>query len=667
MASIADVYVTLLPETGKIADGIKKALLSVDDDVRKAASRWKKEIEEKLKGIEIKADLKVNTEKAKRELEAAAKDQVATVETKVDKPSATKTEAELKTVARDRTAKVKVKVDEQSLKKASEALAKSTGFGKGGGLPIPGARGSIPPALAVGAFEIAPNVVPLIGSMVQAVGQLSGALGLIPAVAGAAALGIGSIKIATAGFGDAMKNIGDVEKFNESVAQLAPSMQTAARGIQTLLPQITQLKMTVGDAFGAGFADQVQKLGSTYLPIFTDIMSRMSQSAGIALGGIGKMLQTPEMQQDIKTFGANASQAFSNLLQAVQPLAKAFSDIMVVGSSFLPQLGTAAAGLAKDFANFIGEARDSGKLAEWIQNGITAVTQLKDIAVNVWDIFKGIFQASGGGDFLDTILNITNTWSNWVNSIGGQNALRDFFNDAKNSWDQWWPVIRDTGITLYNAFIGVKTVVDQLLPVIQEIAHWFSEHKRLVELIGAGIALWKLKDVVTDVAAIGTALLGLGSKGAIAGAEAGAGLRAGLLSGFGGSLTIPIILAASVVSSWDRSLCGSRQGSQSRGHHTVSVAGGSTQWQRWGYLTATRQLDTGRQPHLSAESPSGACVRARHLRPEPAAVAARRCHLGRPCGPAVAERTARRVAAAGTGDHRLRPARTVQWQQQWKR
>jgi hypothetical protein len=44
VASIASVYVDILPVTGKIADGIKKALLGVDDDVRQAARRWRRDI-----------------------------------------------------------------------------------------------------------------------------------------------------------------------------------------------------------------------------------------------------------------------------------------------------------------------------------------------------------------------------------------------------------------------------------------------------------------------------------------------------------------------------------------------------------------------------------------------------------------------------------------------
>jgi hypothetical protein len=60
MAEIASVYVTVLPETSKIADGIRRALLGVDDDVRKAAKRWKQEIERELgkPEVEVSADTK---------------------------------------------------------------------------------------------------------------------------------------------------------------------------------------------------------------------------------------------------------------------------------------------------------------------------------------------------------------------------------------------------------------------------------------------------------------------------------------------------------------------------------------------------------------------------------------------------------------------------------
>lgn len=48
IASIADVYVTLVPESGRISAALKKELLSVDGDVKRAAQRWSREIDREL-------------------------------------------------------------------------------------------------------------------------------------------------------------------------------------------------------------------------------------------------------------------------------------------------------------------------------------------------------------------------------------------------------------------------------------------------------------------------------------------------------------------------------------------------------------------------------------------------------------------------------------------
>ena len=219
----------------------------------------------------------------------------------------------------------------------------------------------------------------------------------MPAVVGAAGLAFGSLKIGMSGFADAIKEIGDPEKFAEAIKQLSPAAQQAATAIQGLMPQVTQLKMTVQDALFTGMGEQFTKLGNTYLPIFQDVMSRMASSAGTRSKASVKQLQTPEMQAGHKDFRRQCVAGFQ------QPAAGGAA----VGARRSPTSPSWARASCPNwpapwriwrqrFGDFIGEARESGKLAEWIQDGITAFTQLKDIAVNVWNIFKGIFEAAGG-------------------------------------------------------------------------------------------------------------------------------------------------------------------------------------------------------------------------------------------------------------------------------
>ena len=193
---MADVYVELVPVTGRIAAELKKALLSADDDVKRAAKRWEREIDRELGDAEI--DVDADTTKAKKEIERVEKGRYR--------------------------AEVKVDVDQASLAKVHRAISSAGGGGGDLGLLSKGNIIGGASTLAV----LAPNIVPAIGGVVQAAGQLSGVLGLLPAAAGAAGLAIGSLKIATAGFADAIKEVGDPAKFAEAIKALAPKAQQAA-------------------------------------------------------------------------------------------------------------------------------------------------------------------------------------------------------------------------------------------------------------------------------------------------------------------------------------------------------------------------------------------------------------------------------------------------------
>jgi hypothetical protein len=94
LASIASVYVDILPTTGKIADGIRKALLGADDDVRKAAQRWKRIIDRELSKADAEVTVDADTKPAEKKIERLEKEKhTAHVGVEVDKASLVKARA----------------------------------------------------------------------------------------------------------------------------------------------------------------------------------------------------------------------------------------------------------------------------------------------------------------------------------------------------------------------------------------------------------------------------------------------------------------------------------------------------------------------------------------------------------------------------------------------
>lgn len=82
MTAIASVFVECLPETSKIASGLRRAFLEADSIAAEAGKRWGSEIQ---KGIgTVKVDLDADTAKAEAKIDAMSRDRKATVEVDAD-------------------------------------------------------------------------------------------------------------------------------------------------------------------------------------------------------------------------------------------------------------------------------------------------------------------------------------------------------------------------------------------------------------------------------------------------------------------------------------------------------------------------------------------------------------------------------------------------------
>lgn len=445
MASIADVYVTVLPETSQLKEGVRKAFRDSDSDAREAGRRWGREIRSGMGDVGVKVDGDI--EPARRKVEQFTK-------------------------APHRTS-VKVDVDKGSMNAAAAALrAVSTNL----------------TATAVGAGAVlSPTAIAATGT---AVAQLSGVIGLLPGVIGTAGLAFGSLKVATLGFADAMKEVRDPEKFGEALKQISPNMQEAARAIQGILPQIDTLKFTVQDAFGAGMGQQIQALSATYLPMFQTVMSQMAASANNALTQVSGLLQTPALQGQIQQMTANSASAFDALSQALAPVVNAFTQIGLVGSGFLPQLAQGAAGAAQAFSDFIAKASATGDLQGWIQTGIDAFKQLGDIVMNVGGIITGIMKAApDGGGLLGTLQSITQVASDFINSPAGQGALNSWMTAVQGAMSALAPAAG----ALLQALAPLAGLIGTTLSgAIQAIAPalttWFTAMQPVIDQLSAALA-----------------------------------------------------------------------------------------------------------------------------------------------------------------------------------
>ncbi len=157
-----------------------------------------------------------------------------------------------------------------------------------------------------------PNIVPAIGSIVQAAGQLSGVLGLLPAAAGAAGL---AVRLAEDRY-PRLRRPDQGRRGSREVRRGCRQVGPQRAGGGPLDPNIDPATDTVEDdgagcVSSPGSATKSASWAARICPVFQTVMSQMAASANKALTGrLRRCCKPPAMQADVKTFGANAASSF---------------------------------------------------------------------------------------------------------------------------------------------------------------------------------------------------------------------------------------------------------------------------------------------------------------------------------------------------------------------
>ncbi|MCE7008725.1 hypothetical protein LWC34_38830 [Kibdelosporangium philippinense] len=235
-------------------------------------------------------------------------------------------------------------------------------------------------------------------SAMGALSTASGALLALPAIGVAAAGAMAAVKLGADG---------------------------ATRAFDRLGPTIDGLKSAVSSSFERALNPAVDNLRGILPQLRAPLQNIVTQIGGMATEAT-KVVKLPQNMQVLKAALDGAGLSTGNLRKAVAPLTQAFIDLVSVGVPGLGSMTQNAGGLAQSFADWVREAKESGQLAEWLENGRDALRAiwdaLQDIVGIVGGVFRGISAGAGGaagalGPLLDGLNRI-------VNSEQGQEVLR---------------------------------------------------------------------------------------------------------------------------------------------------------------------------------------------------------------------------------------------------
>lgn len=425
-----------------------------------------------------------------------------------------------------RTAHIKVDVD----RGMGDSIVQIAALGR--------ALGSLalPAAVVGGVAALTPTVAALGGATLSAVG----AVGLLPGGLLAAAAAFTTLKVGMSGVGDALKNLDDAKKFGEALKQLAPNARQFAVAVRDIAPAWKAVRLDTQQALFAGLGAEVKRLSDAYLPTLKSGLTGVSGQFNLMAKDFVGFAAGGRTVENVGAIFSNLTSSLEAARPAAQNLAGAFLDIGVVGSELLPELAGSLTDATGRFRTFIDQARRSGELKVWIQDGIGALEKLGSIAGNVGSTLLNVFSAqkSAGAELLTTLDQLTAAMDRWTASAEGQQTLTNVFTTIRETVAAALPGLQALGQ-------AVLDVVNRLSDagVFQAAATAFSAIAQavapVVTTLGnlAAAVLPPLLAVLTNLAPVlvpvAAGLLALAAAAKVANVIQGLGDK---ISGFAGKL-----------------------------------------------------------------------------------------------------------------------------------
>lgn len=307
----------------------------------------------------------------------------------------------------------------------------------------------------------------VIAGTINALGQLSGIAAILPGVLSIAAAAAGVLKLGLQGIGDAMKALGGTdEEFTAAIEKLAPAAQNAMKALREFAPAFKEIQQAVQGELFQGLDEEIARIGGPLM----DTLKGGAVDVGRAFNGAAKQVTSflgeAQTTKDLSTIFRNTGTVVKNLGNTLKPLLGAFRDIAAVGSQAFADMTRGAGSAAQRFADFISQARQSGKIREVIDNAVQGFKDLWASAVNVVTAVRSVFAAFGvGGD--GALARLRELTDKFVAVFSGADlagdSVQEFISIMEQITDQYLA-------TVAYAFERIEPVVAKLLPYLAETA-----------------------------------------------------------------------------------------------------------------------------------------------------------------------------------------------------
>lgn len=303
---------------------------------------------------------------------------------------------------------------------------------------------------------------------------------------------------------DAAKGSASQSTLDQALAKLSPNARQLVDDIRALGPAWTSARSAAQDALTNGMGPAVTRLADVQLPALRDGMVGIDGAINGGLRASISALSSDVNRVDFKRSLDNTVTGFANAAKGSEGWTNALTKLVTVGSTFLPQMGTALANVGDRFNDLIQRTSADGSLRKWIQEGVDAGRTLFSIIGNIGSSIASVFHAAGDdGATLKKLDDLTDRLKTFLKSADGQERLKEFFNSARESFDKMKPILADLPGILKSVFNGFQTWSNIAMPFLRAAADLLQAHPGLVRDVVVAYLAFKTVGPVLSLVSVG--------------------------------------------------------------------------------------------------------------------------------------------------------------------
>lgn len=220
---------------------------------------------------------------------------------------------------------------------------------------------------------------------------------------------------------------------DDPFAGLSANARSFVIALKEVYDAFQPIKMTIQDKFFAGLDTEIRNIAYTSFPVLQTGLGNIATAMNGMAKEASRVIQEPFFQGAMANSMQTTADSTNILTRAVEPLAKAFTDLMNIGNPYVKMLAEWVVRQSEAAAAFTGSEQGQKKLNEAINLGIDALKQIMDLVGSVGSLFYNVFKTANdsGGGILKTLTELVDAANAWVKSAEGQELLASLF-EASN-------------------------------------------------------------------------------------------------------------------------------------------------------------------------------------------------------------------------------------------